>query len=707
MVSKKFFILAVFAVLSIGMLVFFNTFAMNYFKKNNEIIANITALEHENIWINFEVLNSSFFLYQNFDNLLARNQNSKNLVKSLSDNSYILENYENIPTYLDEIKALLNEKERLITRFQTLNSSIKNSVIYLSTVLDQSTTTFKNKEYLHLVSDITASIYLSKNSFDSDFLIELDEKIAQLKAIPLNSKREKELNEIFLAHLKVYQTYFRDYVDIINQILNDKVTDQISLLNRELSQLLQNKIKIISAFSIVFTALFLASLVFIIVLIFKLNSKNRSYEHAYEELSLSLKTDTLTEFLNRYSLQKDVLTIDYPILILFNIDGFKHYNDLYGNTVGNFILKESARYIKKISRNYLVNERYYRVGADEFAILFDKKENLNVDIFLDKILKYIKKFKLDYNSIAFKVDFTISMSDSRPILETADMALKYAKKNKLNFTKFHPTLSIKDDFEHSMVLSNNLKNALESSNVVPFYQPIIDNKTNKIFEYEALARIKHKNKFESIYPYLVIAKELKLYESLTIMVYKKTFEYFKDKDVNFSLNLSMSNVKSNDILEFVYGYLRENKEQAQKVTFEVLESEAIDNYPQMKNFVDKVHSFGAKIAIDDFGSGYSNFVEVLKFNVDYIKIDGSIIKDIDTSENARLITKTIVNFAKEAGIKTIAEYVHSKEVLDVVKELGVDYSQGFYFQAASKHILDHLYMDDGSDEILESDVKGV
>ena len=115
-----------------------------------------------------------------------------------------------------------------------------------------------------------------------------------------------------------------------------------------------------------------------------------------------------------------------------------------------------------------------------------------------------------------------------------------------------------------------------------------------------------------------------------------------------------------------------------RVTFELLESEAIIDYNKVTRFVTEVKRFGAKIAIDDFGSGYSNFSYLTKIHVDYIKIDGALIKDIDVSKNSRLITQTIVEFAKKMGIETIAEYVHSSTVESVVKELGIDYSQGFY-----------------------------
>lgn len=123
-----------------------------------------------------------------------------------------------------------------------------------------------------------------------------------------------------------------------------------------------------------------------------------------------------------------------------------------------------------------------------------------------------------------------------------------------------------------------------------------------------------------------------------------------------------------------------------KVTFEILESEKIESYDEVGAFIDTVKSLGAKISIDDFGSGYSNFEHILRLNVDYIKIDSSMIKNIDSDKNSQIIVETIVGFAKKLDIKTIAEYVHTEEVYNKVKELGVDMSQGFYFAPPLQNI---------------------
>jgi len=112
---------------------------------------------------------------------------------------------------------------------------------------------------------------------------------------------------------------------------------------------------------------------------------------------------------------------------------------------------------------------------------------------------------------------------------------------------------------------------------------------------------------------------------------------------------------------------------------EIVESEGIESFDEVFLFVEALRAYGCRIAIDDFGSGYSNFSYLSKINIDFIKIDGSLIKDIDKDENQRIVVESILHFAKAQGIKTIAEFVENKEIFDILVELGVDFSQGFFF----------------------------
>ncbi len=231
-----------------------------------------------------------------------------------------------------------------------------------------------------------------------------------------------------------------------------------------------------------------------------------------------------------------------------------------------------------------------------------------------------------------------------------------------------------------------LKKALENDRIVPYYQAIFNINTNKIEKYEALVRlIDEDGSIVSPFYFLNIAKKSKQYLKLTKQVIKKSFEYFKDKDYEFSVNLTLEDIKNKNISSYIIEMLKEYKI-ASKVVFEIVESEGIEDFDQINNFLDRARELGCKIAIDDFGSGYSNFEYLIKLNADYIKIDGSLIKDILIDKSNQEIVVTIIDFAKRQGFKTIAEFVSNEEIFNKVKELGIDYVQGYYISEPNPNI---------------------
>lgn len=211
-------------------------------------------------------------------------------------------------------------------------------------------------------------------------------------------------------------------------------------------------------------------------------------------------------------------------------------------------------------------------------------------------------------------------------------------------------------------------------------------KTGEINKYESLMRIiKEDGSIMAPKEFLGIAKNSKLYHDLSRMLIDKTFEIFQYSSYEFSINLSFLDITDKKTTDFILNKL-EKSGIGPWVVFELLESEGIENYSSIMYFIEQVKSYGSKIAIDDFGSGYSNFERLLELKIDYIKIDGSLIKYINKNDDMKIITKTIANFAKELGIQTIAEYVHSQEVFDVIKELDIDFAQGYHLGEPSKNL---------------------
>jgi len=187
--------------------------------------------------------------------------------------------------------------------------------------------------------------------------------------------------------------------------------------------------------------------------------------------------------------------------------------------------------------------------------------------------------------------------------------------------------------------------------------------------------------------FLPVASKLRLDSLLTRVMVEKSFQKFSKLPYEFSINLSYRDLLDVELTQFILEKLSVYQV-GERLIFEILESDGIDNYHDVRLFIDKAKSFGCKIAIDDFGSGYSNFEHVLRLNVDLIKIDGSLIRNLNEDPTSIVVTRGVVQFAQSLGIKTVAEFVHCEAVQDQVKALGIDFSQGAYFSMPQPELVE-------------------
>ena len=267
------------------------------------------------------------------------------------------------------------------------------------------------------------------------------------------------------------------------------------------------------------------------------------------------------------------------------------------------------------------------------------------------------------------------------------MALKKAKIMKKNYMVYDESMQISREFEENISWTKKIRRAIKSDTIVPFYQPIVSNATGKVEKYECLIRMRDEAG-HVIYPaaFLNTAKRSRLYPLLTRIMVEKVFENFMDRDLDFSINISVDDILSPDTTAYIYDILTIHRRIVHLAIFEIVESEGIENYEEVLLFIREVKKYGCRIAIDDFGTGYSNFDYIMKLNVDFLKIDASIIKNIAEDKNTRIITETIVQFCRKMGIFTVAEFVHTRDVYELVQSLGIDYSQGFFLGEPSEKI---------------------
>ncbi len=415
-----------------------------------------------------------------------------------------------------------------------------------------------------------------------------------------------------------------------------------------------------------------------------------------EKLIEKIYFDNRTGLPNREKLRLDALQHD-AVLFLLNIDSFKEVNDLYGNPMGDEIIQSLARRLQEILHGSYARlfegGELYKLEIDEFAYLFNfEMEDSRISRTAEVILEQINDFPFLVENTEITITITLGIASRSDILfpvhpaertpgilAQADMAMKRAKERRIPFLVYTHTMNIPREYEDNIRWTHQVKQSIRNDQVMPFYQPIFCNESGKIEKFECLMRIVDGDE-NIIYPeqFLKISKRSRQYPMLSRIMLRKIIREMKKTDYSYAFNISVEDMQNRRTVGFIRTILSSHPEEAKRITFEILESENIEGIPEVPDFVRMVKEFGSSIALDDFGTGYSNFSYTLALDVDYIKIDASIIRNLDSDENAVAIAETIIGFAKRTGKKTIAEFVHSESILELVKEMGVDYSQGYY-----------------------------
>ena len=389
-------------------------------------------------------------------------------------------------------------------------------------------------------------------------------------------------------------------------------------------------------------------------------------------------TDHLTQLPNRQKLLEDLQNGNDLKLSLFNVDRFKQINDYYGFETGDLVLIEIAH----ILRDQVIEKplKLYKLPGDEYAIMADERTSCDdFNLFCKQIVNLFNHYKMRINNNSFEIYLSAGTTCSKNYFTHAEIARDHAKAEGLPFVFFDENQQIKEQLLSNITWTQKLKKAIEEDRIVVFTQAIIDNATKKVNKHECLVRmIDEDGTVISPFKFLHIAKSSKLYSHITHTVIRKSFEYFASRSEDFSINLTIDDILSEETVTYLIMQLKKYDGIANRLILEIVEDEGIENYDKVSSFIETVKHLGCRIAIDDFGTGYSNFDYLMKLNVDFVKIDGSMIKYLDHDANAKVVTELIISFAKRLEIKTIAEFVHSETIHEIVTDMGIDYSQGFH-----------------------------
>ncbi len=391
-------------------------------------------------------------------------------------------------------------------------------------------------------------------------------------------------------------------------------------------------------------------------------------------------SDTLTGLQNRFALNRRLDSIKEPhILIIINIDNFDSINTVYGYENGNFVISSLANIL---STNMLDKASLYYLGRDEFGILCDGSYERDViERYAKELQAIIHQSVITLNGNSLKGTVTIAIAKGeKNLFQQAHMALKEAKKEGRNRIKFYDqNLKIEKLQSKIQEFSPIVREAIDSDSIVPYFQPIVDNKTKKINKYECLARIVSNNEIYSPYYFIDIAEMIGMLPNITRVMIDKAFQKFQHNEYSFSINITEIDLNDNYLRDYLKEKVQEYKINPSRVILEVLEGISATGVDASLKQLKSLQELGFSIAIDDFGTQNSNFERVNAMQVDFIKIDGAFVKNIATDEKSYSIVKTITEFSKSIGAEVIAEFVHSQEVQNLVEKLDIEYSQGYLF----------------------------
>lgn len=404
-------------------------------------------------------------------------------------------------------------------------------------------------------------------------------------------------------------------------------------------------------------------------------------KHRTKELETKLYNDDVTALGSRYAFNEDIDKMGECVLYLIDIEKFHIVNNLFGQRVGNSLLRDFGLMIKEISKS--IEAKVYRLSSDEFAILKEvgKSDIQESEKFLKQLFDAIKEAEFYHEDQKIKFHIRVGIAFGNELLfQNASIALDYAKSNLKNYMYY----SLENDMakENFTILQERhiLQKIIDNDGTLAVYQPIVDTDKN-ICKYETLMRLKTQDSNELLSPaqFLSTAVNTGLYEILSEQTIKKGLDFLIRSDKMLSINFTYSDIINTQLVNYIEHFFEKYPQCASRAVFEITESEHLKSYEIAKEFIAKFKRYGVKIAIDDFGTGFSNFNYIFEIEPHYLKIDGSLIKNIQTDKRSKIMTEAIINFSKKLGIKVIAEFVKNEEVFLLLKELGVDEFQGFYF----------------------------
>jgi diguanylate cyclase (GGDEF)-like protein/PAS domain S-box-containing protein len=414
------------------------------------------------------------------------------------------------------------------------------------------------------------------------------------------------------------------------------------------------------------------------------------------QLTWLAEHDPLTSLYNRRKFEKELeLAISVAnrydhtsALIFFDIDQFKYVNDSSGHQIGDELLIKVAEKLQKTTRKSDVVARF---GGDEFIILAPNITQRHAEDFVQKLCSEMTTVVITDGNEQHRVSISAGLlmfpeqnCSAQDLLASVDIAMYRAKEQGRGGWRLANNEDInRHEIRKRVTWKTNIEKALEDNRLILYYQPIMSIANRKIGHYECLLRMLSPND-EIIPPGMFIETAektgliLHLDQRVLELAFIKQAELIKQGfDIKLSLNLSGEMLSNRETFNIITRLLDTYRLDAGNFIFEVTETQAVTSLQAAHDLIMNIKSIGGSFALDDFGVGFSSMNYLKKLRVNYLKIDGSFIKNITSSYEDQLFVNAIKSVGQGMGIKTIAEFVENEAILEVLSAMGIDYAQGY------------------------------
>lgn len=617
---------------------------------------------------------SIIFLHFNNDNIANHIKEHKILFNKVLINKNLKNDFPKVHDSILDLQKTQKVIKNDTYQFMIQNAKIKNSISNLQKQLKK-LDSYKQGYREKFLNTVTKFID-AKNNFNEN------ENLSKKEFDYFKNYNSNEIRyKLNFNHIETLFYGMGEFKRLYNSINNSILTTQIN----NIFITLDNEAKVVKEtmknqfFMIIF--IYCLFLIFIVYLIQKVKNEAKTILNLEKEKQTSLRSDALTELSNRNALIQDMKDIEICSILILDITEFSQINSIIGYRGGDFILQKIAITLQDIIKSLNIEHiGIYKIGVDQFAITFKEKDHTKLKDISLKIIDCIENTVFQYDNLDIPVYIQIGISTSKPLLKGAELATLQTKTTFEKVTFFNEKLYTKDNAIENLNMLKKVKLAINENRIRPYFQPIVNLETKKPIKYEALVRLIDINS-KAIVPYffLELSKKSKLYPEITKIVIEKSIEFIKKENISVSINISYQDINDKATLSFIKNKLEENQDISHLITFELLESEEIQNYDEIFSFIAMIKAHNCKLAIDDFGSGYSNFIHLFNMKPDILKLDGSLIKDIHTNEKSKNIVEAMVVLAKKSNIQTVAEFIDNKIVDDLVTKIGVDLGQGYFY----------------------------